>query len=168
MLATHTHTHTQSWNRSTERLHSLYSMWWVILFRKILRSADSLVTGEGVRIGYRRSIHQRFSHSKQGWVMTHHFVSNSVRESSASSKEMVSQYKMSSNFGLSASTEQNIVKRSRQSGEISQCEGDKPLLDELGALRHASTISTATWAQEELGKPFFYSTQSTAASRNVT
>ena len=41
-----------------------------------------------------------------------------------------------------------------------KAQGQKPLLDELGALRqhcmrnrHATMINTATWTQEELGKP---------------
>jgi len=84
--------------------------------------------------------------------VAHHFVPNSIRESSISS-ESISQSKIVKNFGLSASTEQNIVKRFRESGETSvlKGQGQKPLLEELGALRqhcmrnrHATMINTAT------------------------
>ena len=70
---------------STEQLHhtnkdlkvveyTLTALW------KIPQSANLLVTGEGVRIGYQRSIHQRLCLSRQGMVVAHHFMPNWVRK----------------------------------------------------------------------------------------
>ena len=63
----------------------------VTAFWKSLQPAGYLLTGEGVRIGYKSSIHQRFS---------------------------LSQSKIVKNFSLSASTEQNNVNRFRESDWI--------------------------------------------------
>ena len=53
------------------------------------------------------------------WVLAHSFVPNSIRESSISSRERL--LKIAKNFDLSASTEQNVVKRFREFEEI--CKG---------------------------------------------
>jgi len=44
----------------------------VTAFWKILQPADYLLTGEGVRIGYKSSLHQRFSLSNKdgSWLTT--------------------------------------------------------------------------------------------------
>ena len=78
-------------------------------------------------------------------------------------KDNVSQRKIANNLGLSPSTVHNIVKRFRESGEISvrKGQGRKPLLNarDHRALRryclrnrHATMMDIATWAQEYFGK----------------
>ena len=60
----------------------------VTLFWKVPHLAFELVTGEVMKIKYKRSIQQRLSFGKQGWVVVHHFVPNFMRELSVSSKTM--------------------------------------------------------------------------------
>ena len=78
-------------------------------------------------------------------------------------KDNVSQRKIAKNLGLSPSTVHNIVKRFRESGEISvrKGQGRKPLLNarDHRALRryclrnrHATMMDIATWAREYFGK----------------
>ena len=78
-------------------------------------------------------------------------------------KDNVSQRKIANNLGLSPSTVHNIVKRFRESGEISvrKGQGRKPLLNarDHRALRryclrnrHATMMDIATWAREYFGK----------------
>ncbi len=107
--------------------------------------------------------------------MAHHFVPNFTREMSKNkNKNHISQCKTAQNLGLSPSTIHNIVKRFRESREITAHvgQGRKPQLNvlDLWALRwhcirnrHAAVLNIATWAQEHFRKP-----QSAAASRNAT
>ncbi len=107
--------------------------------------------------------------------MAHHFVPNFTREmSKTKNKNHISQCKTAQNLGLSPSTIHNIVKRFRESREITVHvgQGRKPQLNvlDLWALRwhcirnrHAAVLNIAAWAQEHFRKP-----QSAAASRNAT
>ena len=78
-------------------------------------------------------------------------------------KDNVSQCNIENNLGLSPSTVYNIVKRFRESGEISvhKGHGKKPLLNACDhqALRryclrncHATMMDIATWARQYFGK----------------
>ena len=111
-----------------------------------------------VKIEYKRSIHQRLSLCKQRWFVVHHFVPNFVSQFNYN----VSQHKIVKNLGISPSTVHIIVKRFRESGEISvrKVQGWKPLLNACDhrALRryclrnhHATMMDIATWAQEYFG-----------------
>ena len=91
--------------------------------------------------------------------MVHHFVSNFVRELSVSSKTMILSAK---NLGVLPSTDHNIVKRFRESGEIlRKGEGRKSLLNACDHRslrryclrnRHATMMDIATQAREYFGK----------------
>ena len=56
--------------------------------------------------------------------MVHHFVPIFVRGIVCQFKDNVSQFKIANNLGLSPSTAHNIVKRLRESGEISVRKGE--------------------------------------------
>ena len=96
--------------------------------------------------------------------VVHYFVLNLNCQIIVSQfKDNVSQHKIANNLDLSPSTVHNILKRFRESGEISvrKGQGRKPLLnahDHQAPRRyclrnyHATMINLATWAQEYFGK----------------
>ena len=90
----------------------------------------------------------------------HHFVPNLMWELLVRLKTM---FLSTKNWGLSWFTVYNIMKRFRESGEISVCkeQGRKPLLNvhDHRALRryclrnsHAAMMDIATWVREYVGK----------------
>ncbi len=84
-------------------------------------------------------------------------------------KNNVPQHQIAKALQISSSTVHNIIKRCRETGEISVCNGQgrRPLLDALGlrALRphcithrHDSVIDITKWAQEYFQKPLSVNT----------
>ncbi len=82
---------------------------------------------------------------------------------------LISQCKIAKNWGISPTTIHNIVKRFRESREISVCvgQGRKPKLNvhDLWAFRwlcirnrHAAMLNITTWPQEYFGKPLSLNT----------
>ena len=121
-----------------------------------------------IKIEYKRSIHQRCSLCKDGlWFIT------LWENCQVSSKTMFLSARLQ-RIRSSPPTVHNIVKRFRESGEISVSKGQgwKPLLNarDHRALRyclrncHAIMMDIATWTLENQ----YHSTQSTTASRNAT
>ena len=113
--------------------------------------AVQLLTGEVIKGASTKGL--VFASKHLSWFMT--LCQTSLREFSVSSK-----CKIAKNSGISPSTVHNIVKRSRQSGEIlvQKSQGQKQLLnacDPQGILRryclrncHATMMDIAIWAWE--------------------
>ena len=88
-------------------------------------------------------------------------------------KDNVSQRKIPKNFGLLPSTVHNIVKRFRESGEISVRKGQgwKPLLNARDHRAHCivwETVMLPWWTYGSTLENHYPSTQSTTASKNAT
>ncbi|KAF0030334.1 hypothetical protein F2P81_017065 [Scophthalmus maximus] len=117
-----------------------------------------------VRIGYKRSIPERLSRS-QARIGRGSPLCEQLREQIVQQfKNNVSQCTIARNLGISSSTVHNIIKRFRESGEISarKRQGRKPTLSygDLRSLRrhciknrHHSVKDITTWAQEHFRKP---------------
>ncbi len=120
-------------------------------------------------IGYKRSIPKRLSHS-QARMGRGSPLCEQLREQIAQQfKNNVPQRTIARNLGISSSTVHNIIKRFRESGEISarKREGQKPTLNacDLRSLRrhciknrHQCVKDITTWAQEHFRKPLSVNT----------
>ncbi|XP_061654971.1 zinc finger and SCAN domain-containing protein 2-like isoform X1 [Phyllopteryx taeniolatus] len=118
----------------------------------------------GAMIGYKRSFPELRSHS-QAKVGRGSPLCEQVREKIVEQfKDNVPQRTIARNLGISSSTVHNIIKRFRESGEITACkrQGRKPTLNarDLRSLkrrcinnRHQCVKDITTWAQEHFRKP---------------
>ncbi len=123
-----------------------------------------MVIGQGIMFGYKGAsvLQTKLDHSSS---LCAKFQERSVKEI----KNHILQCKIAKNLGLSPSTIHNIVKRFRESRDITVHvgQGRKPQLNvlDLWALRwhcirnhHAAVLNIATWAQEYFRKPLSFTT----------